>query len=225
MKTSKATIISVLLFISQFSYSQDSRFIQLTVSDSVVLRTTGIVYEITPGNQMQLMGMKIPQFGMMDTTKPTISAEDITSWLDKGKFTYKVSGSSDYSISAQAAQPGILVMLKNENELKSLYKLLSAKQGITGKIKEISYEPLSKYYNDLYKRLYAKAMAQANMLAGITGNSVGKLISVSDVKNELDSILDWYKDLMKKMPIDLFGTPQISAKTEEVRMTFKFELK
>jgi hypothetical protein len=148
-----------ILLITNASYSQDKRFIEITCSDTVLLKPTSFVYQISLGEQMEFMGIKIPQKSGEAADAPPIF--EIENLLKKGQFSYTVSDDNNYSISATKSSPVIYVQLKNETELKKLYETLKDKQGITGKVKEAAHEPVSMQYDKIYKKLYASAMAQA----------------------------------------------------------------
>jgi hypothetical protein len=226
MKTHlKTSIIITLLCLTGYSYSQEVRFIELTVSDTITLHPTHFIYRINLGQQSEFMGLILPKETKQEGSSTVPSINEISNILDKEKCTYTINHYSDYSISNSTDQPSIDVTLNSENELKSLFNLLKTKEGISGRIEEISYEPMSKYYKEIYTRLYTKAINQTTLLANITGNTIGILISASNVEKENDSYMDVYEQMTKNMPKGIFGEIQVSAKKEEVKMVFKFEIK
>lgn len=224
------TFVKILALISficltTMTNAQQTRFIELTVTDTISLQTTQIVYQINLGQQVEFMGMKIPLNDKEEEVAPARSINEITSILDKGKFNYSINNTENYTISDPASQPSIDVTLKSESELKNLYEVLKDEQGITGKIKDIAYEPVSKYYTVFYSDLYAKAKNQATLLASISGNTLGALISASDIQSLTDSYGEMYSQMMKNFPMGIMGDQQVASKNEKVKMTFRFELK
>jgi hypothetical protein len=227
MKLSCMLIIGFLLF-SEFGYSQEKRFVEVTVSDTVSLKVTQIVYEINLGNQVEFMGMSIPSDGDNSQNAPTTSMQEIKIMLDKEKFMYMVSPENEYKISSSKTEPGILVTLNSEKELKKLCALFKPQAGISGKVKSVSYEPVSNYSAMLYKRLWTKATTEAGQMTTATGNTVGPLISISEskeVQNSYDNYMDMYKDLLKGMTAGMYGENAADKKVVEIQKTFKFELK
>lgn len=206
------------------SFAQESRFVEVTISDTVTLKSIRYIYQIDIGQQMEFMGMKIPQDNN-NQDKPTTSISEVTTAIKRGKFRYSLSTEKNYSISTPSAQPSILVDVDSENELKSLIDLLKQQPGISGKIKEVVYEPISKYQDEVFKNLYKKAITQATLMANISGNSIGRLLSVSDAKSDTGGYLDFYKQMLKAMPVGMFGETNVLEKKEEIKMIFKFELK
>jgi hypothetical protein len=217
-------VASGLILISLVSFAQESRFIELTVSDTVVLKSIGYTYQIDIGQQFEFMGLKIPQDNN-DQDKPTTSITEDTDLLKKGNFPYSLSSEKNYSLSGSSTQPSILIDVTTENELKSLTDLLKQQPGISGKIKEVKYESMSKYHDQIYNNLYVKALRQATLLANISGNSIGALLSISEAKSSTNDYLDMYNQILKIMPVKMQVETNVFEKSEEIKMVFKFELK
>lgn len=220
----KQMVASGLILISLVSFAQESRFIELTVSDTVVLKSIGYTYQIDIGQQFEFMGLKIPQDNN-DQDKPTTSITEVTDLLKKGNFPYSLSSEKNYSLSGSSTQPSILIDVTTENELKSLTDLLKQQPGISGKIKEVKYESMSKYHDQIYNNLYVKALRQATLLANISGNSIGALLSISEAKSSTNDYLDMYNQILKIMPVKMQVETNVFEKSEEIKMVFKFELK
>jgi len=216
-------LLAGLLLTVNSSFSQEKRFLEIISSDTIFLKPVNFTYQISLGQQMEFMGMKIPQDKAEKVSPPSISElEDV---LKKEHFIYTISYENDYTISNSENLPTIFVQVKNEPDLKRLYQALKTKKGITGKIKEISYEPISKHYEELFKKLYSNAISQATLMAKITNNSIGQLLNISEIKAENDSYMDMYKQLIKSTPVGIFGESGILSKNIERKFTFKFELK
>jgi hypothetical protein len=220
----KQLITIGFLLIPVLTLAQESRFLEFTVSDTVTVKPTGYLYKINLGQQMEFMGIRIPQGNTTDD-QDIPSIDVVTNRIKSGNFKYTLSLEKDYSISASPSQPGILVHVATEKELSSLLDLLKDQQGISGKVKEVEYESLSRYQSEIFKNLYAKALAQAGIMATITGNSLGRLISVSEVKESKENYMDSYKELLKGFPTGLFIEQNVSAKKEVINYSFRFELK
>lgn len=216
-----------LIGFGNFLKSQESRYIQITVTDSVISKATQIIYEISFGKNYDYLGLDMPQQEVNpDESKATFNS--ISELLKKEQFTFNTSSNTNeenYTISGIPSQPTIIVTLKSENELKKLYTLLKTQQGVNGKIKNVIYKPLVSSNKDLYNRMYAKAINQATSIASVSGNKLGNLISVVDTDNSSGGYMDIYKHLMKSMPYGYLGEGEISTRIEEVKMSFKFELK
>ena len=229
MKTKLNYLLLIgFLFFSGLSFSQEKRFVEVTVSDTTTLKFTQLIYEISMGNNMDYLGIRIPM-GDNDTsteTTPTTSISTITMLLDKEKFMYTLSSEKSYAITSSKIEPTVLVVINNEKELKKLYAMFKSQTGITGKIKDTTYEPISKYNEMLFKRLYSKAMLEATQLAAASGNNIGQLIFVSEVKIPVaENYMDMYSKLLKGISGDYYGGGDVTKKVEEVTKTFRFELK
>jgi hypothetical protein len=204
--------------------AQESRFIELTVSDTILLKSTQIIYQINIGKQEDFLGMNLNyQDDSSEGTLPTL--KEVTQLLDKKKFKYTVVTNADYSVSANESKPTIEVALTNEVDLKKLYELVKSKKGLTGKIKEVEYEDFSKYQEKAFKQLYTKARLHASFIATASGNKLGNLISISDVKQGAFDLMAIYKQVMKNMPkLGGFGEASSFESVEVAKMVFKFEI-
>lgn len=229
MKLKNHLILSTLcILFTAYSFSQDKRFIEIIVSDTVTLHYTQIKYEVRSGESADLLGMKFPDYSFdeedKEEEKPAPTNEEIMQLLDRANFTYSISVQDKYTVSESEIEPAIIVSLKNEAELKKLTSLLKSQDGISGKISHVEFEPITKYHDSLFKDLYSQALTQATKMANITNNGVGQLLSVSYAKNEFESIMDYYKEFMERMPLSMFGSGDLTTKNEELKMIFKFEL-
>jgi len=212
------------LLLSILSHAQDLRFIEITVSDTVTVKPAQFIYQITTGQKWtEYMGVQMPKENdESETNEPAVELAVITTILDKEKFTYTISNENKYSVTSYESKPEITVVLNGEAELKKLVELLKLHKGINGKIKDIIYEPSSEQQDSAYRELYTKALKQARLMAKISGNSIGKLISISDVRNE--SFAEMLEELIKAIPKGLYAEKEIANKKVEIKMIYKFEL-
>ncbi len=202
MKT-KLTIlfISMLLVLPKLSKSQDNKFIEISASDTMELKPLSFTYELSFKAQSDFMGIKIPVSGS-DTIKSP-SAAMLMNTLKANKFTYELSNENDYSISNSVSTDTMLIIsLNSEAELKHLMKTLMPYKGISGKIKDTKYEAFPPDHDAVYRILYTRALSDATAIAKMSGNTVGKLISVEEPKDSFfdyaNSLGDLYKEAIFK---------------------------
>jgi len=225
----KINLLFIFTFLTLISIAQEQRFIEIIVSDTMTLQSKQITYQINIGEQMSFLGITIPQTEKDSTSLPSLS--DIQSTLTKKHFAYTVNNVNDYSISKNSqAHPSIILTLNSKNELDRLFNLLKSMQGITGKIIHVEYESPALYHDELFKRLYSKAQIEASSLADSTGNETGKLINITEVKEQqaesnMDTYMEWMKQLSKSFSADLSGQNNNLTKKYERKFQFKFELK
>jgi hypothetical protein len=227
MKTNlKLIFLVTFMFIACSGYSQTQRFIEVVSSDSIEVNALQYTYQITPGEQFEFLGMVYPSDKPLSDSVPKV--QDITKVLDQWKFKYTISNNNSFTISKTDALPIITVELYSTNDLQQLYGVLEYLTGISGRIKNISYEPVSKYYDKAYERLYTKAYNQAKILAKVSGNTIGKLISISYIKsdqaNYMENYMDYYKELLKGVKSASIETSELTKKSVEIKMLFKFAL-
>jgi hypothetical protein len=212
--------------------AQNSNFVEITVTDTVNLNPVNIKYLITDGGtdySYEYDDKKKEENKYADQTALT----EIEKILKNNKYsftqhaetkTYKIGESYSYDLYNKKTGSGLLIELKSVKELENLYALLKDQKGINGKILDVSFESSDNYIDPLFKRLFAKAQKEAQVLGTLTGLKIGKVIHVSEISsNETYSIWDWYQDILAfgKYEDGLFGKELTKLYTR--KMTFKFE--
>ena len=218
----------LLLFsvISHPTLSQNERYIEVTVSDTVSLKVSMIYFMVEFGGSVEFMGVKVRKPNDEGDSIPTI--EQFRELMDKHQFKYSIPDIGESAENIVEDNPSFLFEFKTNDELIQLKRLIKPFNGISGRIDKIIYEDLEKYEYDLYKRLYKKARRKADMLASISGNHTGKVLSISDLKGSGDSLNDlmgMYRQVFRNLPAS-FGIDQtVSDKEEVFSLVYKFELK
>lgn len=229
MKRSIFYIALFLIFLPSFGLAQESRYVEVTSTDTVVLKAKKIIYHLDFDNQTSFFGMPIPND--IDSTHindsiPSITLEEVSQLLSKEKIPYSVKKSEDYSINGIKKKDYIELIFTDKAKLEKVYDLLSEKRGLNGSVEEVTYESISVYEEKINRNLYKKALQKATSLANISGNSIGKVISITDVSTS-DSYLQMYEQMTKKKPFNMFfGVDTDIWEKEEIKNSvFKFELK
>src|SRR5579871_5203632 len=108
------------LTIAQQLAAQNSKYIEVNASDTIILKPIEFTYEISLGGRSFPFNLKVE-----DTSQQTISLIEIENLLTKNKFLYEVKDNSNYSISPNSKPDSIIALILNsESELKRLYKIL-----------------------------------------------------------------------------------------------------
>jgi hypothetical protein len=213
-----------LVFHCSSSFSQELRYIDIIVADTVLLQPVSYTYQISVGDSYNIYDIDFYQKDSIKDVPPEIS--DIEKDLKKENFTYTTAGVNDYSLSKSRKENSILlVTLKNKHELDRLIKLLRPIKGISGKITDVKLESPVKYYPEMFKSLYNKAVEQTTSLATVSGNQIGRMLSVSEVKCEWEGLFDKVNQLSKKNPYESWFM-QTDLFSQFIRkLEFRFELK
>ncbi len=233
MKTKqKLFLIAIFSVLTEFVFSQE-RYVQVVATDTVELKPTEFVYTISIKDKIEMNFIEKYDNSSEDKEDESgASIEDVEKILKQNKIEYKISENSYVIGDKKDFKPNIVVVLKSEAALKDLYEKLNNVEGISGMISDVKYEPISKYEDGLYKSLYSKALASANKIAGVSGNSVGQLISVEEVF-EKSATNDPYSnytnkiwDMMAKSDILGLSYYQDNMTKKVIKnLTFKFQLK
>jgi hypothetical protein len=96
---------------------------------------------------------------------------------------------------------------------------------VYGNLKSVEYESPDPYYNAMFKSLYTKAVNEAGVLAKMTGGSISKVISITEIK-EPDNYYDEMLKIFSKSKIFswLMNSNGIMTKNYIRKFTFRFEL-
>lgn len=226
MKIKNIITAAIIAFLSLTLNAQTNKFIEIEATDTIQLKPVEFVYKIATGNEMSFLQMK----GDKEDKTPEISIAAIKKILDKNSFVYEVKGKQDFRISPEkTSDSSIFVHLKSDTELKRLYKLLLTVKGISGNISDIKYESFSPYKPEIYQRLYKQALAEATILATISGSGVGQMISVQEPKES--DFLSYYMDKIMQMGgsnnmfSEIFGFENSLVQKIEKKLLFRFEIK
>jgi hypothetical protein len=164
--------------------------------------------------------------GMPKPKKNKTSVAQVLDVLNTGKYHYTVGEESGYAIYnySNNRDSTISVTVASEDALKQLYHLLKKFTDITGTIYHIEYEDIPAGQNAWYNKLYAKAKADATVMAQASGNTLGELVSVEEDKNLLSQVAEEIKNAESAYIKQSFYHGDLNKRLYK-RMLFKFELK
>lgn len=209
-------LLSVAIAVAQ----EPQRFIEVIVSDTIAVLPAQFTYQVTLGDDSKMFGF------MSDKGEEGVSGVDeLEGTLKIGKFNYIKKDKGDYSISkTKDGKTTFLITLNSVEELEKLYNRLKTLKGISGKLLT-DENPNQEQRTALYKKIFAKAKAQAGILAAASGNQLGRLISATETVDKADGQMEMVKQLWKNMSIDIAGTPNDINIYYTGKFQFRFELK
>jgi hypothetical protein len=169
-------------------YSQENRFIEIKVTDTVELKPQKIYYEIKV--QKSETDLEDTSAGVSSRRKKAnTNTKQIINLLQNSKTSYRLIEGEYYTITPMPYQNNdstVLAILNSESELKNLYHTLLSFQDIYTHITGIEHETPASNDSVIYTRLYAQAKKAASSIANALGNSLGSLISIEEDKSSLD---------------------------------------
>lgn len=223
-----------MLFTVVFSFAQHT--VEITVQDTVYQKVTGINYilgldiekldldDFSASDYLDEFDFESEEDEEEEPKKKTLTDEEIKALLIKGKFTFEVKSTSSYELGEEDEQV-FLLKLKNEEEIRRLYDMFKGNEEVEGKITELEFEPISNYNEVLYKKLYTKALNEAKIIAGISGQSVGALVKVSENKGEMDRYMQIYEQVLSRMPFGDKKIVDLKGKETVIQRVYTFEIK
>jgi hypothetical protein len=224
-------VLFLLLCISFNSYAQEKKYVEVMATEHVMLNPVSFEYAISLGVEMPYpppMSQGYDQVEEEETPEVKPTMMDIESLLKNNKFTYKMSADKDYSISTyQVSKESVVVTLNSLEELEKLYNSLQSLKGINGKISDIKFEDPEKYKGTLYKGLYDKAHSQATLIASLSKNTIGSLLSVEEVKGTQDYLTELFESIgsmARELPFMNMFSMSNFQKNYEKKLLFKFAL-
>jgi hypothetical protein len=214
---------------------QASNFIEIIVDDTVKLQPVKIKYLISENTNYlnniyetndtkREENKRAPESPLALAEKKLKTNKYVYSAYSDSK-TYRINNTETYDYDYLKPKSGWLVELKGVKELDHFYQLFQNDQGIEGKIVDLEFESKDIYAEMLLKRMYVKAVKEAEVLAALTGLKLGKIISVSEGNSSTGySMMDWYKDILSlgKFNDDLLGKDLSSV--YQRKLCFKFSV-
>ena len=240
MKSKHFLLLSIIfLFQVKKTFSQDLRFIEISSVDTIELKPVQFIYQISLQNSVLDFGdFATTMSGKMNSDrdlsaqtklkpKNNVSYKQVINTLDSTRFVYTISEGNNYSINTNKSNDSIvLVTINSEADLKKIYHLFNTVDNMTSHISHIEYESISSHKNDVYAKLYLKAKTDAMLIANLSGNSIGQLISVDEEKNFITDVIDEIKDTeMNFTSIFPFQKNKNFNKQVYKKLLFKFQLK
>ncbi len=219
-------ILLVLLTSSAYSFGQEAKTLEIVGSDTIELKPLEFIYQVSAGEQYNLSAFVGSQKGK--DTLPSTTSDEIRTFLEKNKFIFEESQEFGYTLNKNRSnEPVFLVKLNSITELKRLFESIKGLKGISGSIKEIKYEDPSIYKTEIYKHLYSSAVADANLIAGIAGKSLGQIISIEEIKGPFDNfpLGNLINDMFNKSPLAGLINMNHDFQRQFIRkLVFKFQL-
>jgi hypothetical protein len=194
--------LALLVCASQLSYAQDQRYVEVSVTDTVMLKPTTFVYQISLTSDfsatryVEMAKVSAMKGSVVNDT--TVKFSELVKLLQANHFSFKMPEPNSLTIRANNftdnSDSSILVTLPSLDELKRLYRLLRPLHGLTTEMSQVKYEPMPDK-SAIYVSLYGKAKADAMILATVSGNTLGQLISVEEPKDLLSSFSEYISDI------------------------------
>jgi hypothetical protein len=212
-------------FISHVSFAQQNNVIEVIASDTIELKPLEFDYQVGIGEQNNLrymIGKQEPETTVLATPA------DLRALLSKNNFPFEEVTPNLYVVNTnQKNDLAFVVKLHSLGELKRFYNSVQSLKGINGMIKDIQYESIELYKNEMYKSLYAKAAEDAKLMANAAGKSIGSVISIEELKGPLDNLGlgDLWSEIFNKNPLSaMLGLSPTLDKRVIRKMVFKFQL-
>jgi hypothetical protein len=224
--------LTIMLISNLAIRAQDRRTLEISETDTVFLKPISIQYLVSKNGSsggFANFGLGKDKKSVPGSDEVASSMETVKGLLRSHQMQWESGREGGYAIGRSAMQRDSLITITvhSEEELKSVYMLLSPLTGITASVSQIDYEP-SPNRISVYKRLYQRAMAEAAQMAAISGKTLGELISVEEPQDLLWSM----RQNMEAMePATNFVAEMIGSdrgriqKKEQTKILFKFELK
>lgn len=221
-RTLKFAIVALIISLSNNIFAQESRFIEVLVSDTINLKALSYTYMIS----IEPTYNYDEEEGKAEAPK-SATLNDVEALLKKENINFEYSKSSDLTISTKnMASPSIIVTMKTRAELEKLYNLINPLKGVSGSIAYASYETSDLYNTQMFRKLYTKAQTQANEMAKVSGSEIKRMSNAIEVKDQMDGYMDFFKQIFRKMPKGAgLGFDTFTENVYTKRMQFRFELK
>jgi len=181
----KLLFLSILVILTSTAYTQE-KFIEVTVSDTVLAETSSFVYKVA---MTSYAFDRMPDTGngkdyeMMVDHLLNIARGHFDSLLavirQKGYTVLPLPLQDSFSINEHGMKLYSRTILTHSlDSLARLYQLLRDEKNITAFVAQYADESL--YQKSLYKKLIAAATSKAKIIAMYSGRQLGKILSVEE---------------------------------------------
>lgn len=220
--------IAAALLCATLLHSQ-SPFIEVMVTDTLVLEPTSIVYRVSSGTSSTFMGIRMPY----DDTESAVPKQDLNTvllLLKKNKFNVEEEAPTDYTIGntgmgTKASKPtaSLLVTMHSEAELRRCVELLSGLEGISGSVATVRHASVESQLPAFHKAVLAQARTEAQAIAKASDLELGRVISVQErPSGGTDNYMDMMRDMMKR-GVEAFNASEAIRKLVVKTMVVRFE--
>ncbi|HRH38286.1 MAG TPA: hypothetical protein PK760_08070 [Flavobacteriales bacterium] len=201
--TTMTVVLSVLALSPVGSHAQ-SAFIEVVVTDTMVLNFTSFTYRIQSGKSTSFMGMRLPGTDDTEAKEPKVDLDIIRLLLDRNDFdvaydTLPLDGttSSWPGLGTDEPKESIVVQVRNHAQMMKLRELLSDMKGFTGTAENVKYESQNKYLPSFHQSVIINARLDAEAIAAAGQLTLGKVIAVTE-RTTTEGMSD-YMQLMERM--------------------------
>ncbi|HEX2618212.1 MAG TPA: hypothetical protein VHL57_11765, partial [Flavobacteriales bacterium] len=147
MSTLRSFSLVLLSLIATSVLAQSPRYIELAVSDTILLAPTAITYEVSTGDGEGFRHMRMPSFDEEADTVPTVSLDDTMAKLKAAKFNATWQEEDGYKLEKdERGERKIQIVVTDRKEMDRLLALLRPIQGISGSIQAVEHESPEKYH-------------------------------------------------------------------------------
>ncbi|GAB4092229.1 hypothetical protein GCM10028786_11550 [Flaviaesturariibacter terrae] len=211
----------------QSVWAQKGKFIEISATDTIQLKALSLTYDVQIGQgTIPFMSIPIPM-PTAEGADSLLPAATVYRMLAQNNFSPRFAAPVSYRLPA-TSDSVIQVSITSESELGRLYLLLKSIRGVSGRISNSRYESIDTYKQASFQRLYERARQDAALLAGVSGGSVGKLLSVQETaSNSITDMMAGYSKLFEKSDVfsSMFGSENPLSHSVERKLVFRFELK
>jgi len=226
-------VFIALLFSTCIASAQGQRSIEVISSDTIHLKAISFEYKISIAEEQSSVFSALAAFGgkeNADESKYAPQMDSLEKILKDNHYKYTYSVDNKYALGKHVKPSAVIIVLSSETELNTLCKKLSPMQSLKGKVQNITYEKPDPYLEAMFGRLYTAAAAQASQMARISGASLGKVITITEIATasagpSASPYESMMTDMMKKMPFGgLYELTESLSSPYCRKMSFRFEL-
>ena len=218
-------LLSVLL--SAVAFGQERSKITVIVNESVELQATSFIYEVKMGGDFgsifeSLSNTEDHEEDYDEWDLDEMSFDELKDMLKIEKFTYSLSSDNNYNIKSTPSKEALLVEVNSVSDLGRLKEILIDQEGISGSIKDVTYEDISTKYEEINETLLNKAKTQAASMIKGTGKKLGDVYSIEQIEESKDLMEGFWGDYQKKIMSTAFGMGDENQIVKKVDVSYRY---
>jgi len=201
-------ILYLTLLIAHFGFGQNG-FIEIEVKDSIRMKPIKFEYNVQISERNFYSYDENGAIGT-DSTKIKMQEKykELELFLKNKMYNIRPLNSAEYQIHDFAGiwKLGFAVELQTSKELEKLTTELKTLDFISGSVGEIEYGNTESHEKRLFSKILEKAKLKGQMIAGLTGQKLGKVIELkegTEFENLSVNVRDIYLTALQKKNWDV----------------------
>lgn len=161
-------------------FAQTAKFIEITVEDTVMINSTGILYQIFLYDEEYLSDLS------EEESYKLLGKDELETILNELNIQQYKDYATEFSV--QIAKPNqsidLVVLIDDLDILEHCYKRIRGYNNVYGNILEFQFNQLAAAEAELIQKVIEKGIRKAGKIGGLVDKEIGELLSMEEEHTE-----------------------------------------